>query len=211
VNDLYDDPVAKISLAVAVAKQAKSYLVTEFGVGEEIAPNMFGWREDELVCLAQLDLAWPDELLDRSERIIRNAALLRQGWGCTALTFFAEAYVSTDPSFSQGKNLQDLFATDKTGTINESFSFFHVESGSNNVEVCVMPYTIQVGKQIKWGNLMRSTKPSMLRESDMVSAVHRVMSLDIPVEGVNRDEMFYAAMAMGCHDRTGFFVQYDLS
>lgn len=211
MQDTYENPLAKLSLAVAVAQQAKSYVVSEFGIGEEIAPNMLGWVGAELAVIGQLDLSWPEEHMTRADRIVKTASVIRQAWGCDAITFFAEAYVSSEPDKSRGRNLAEMFASDTSNTVHECISFFHVEKGMEHAEVCALPFAVQFGKKVKWGALMRSPSPDMLRESELVATVRHMLSLDVPQSGVVRDDMFFSAMAMGCHDRTGFFLQYDFS
>jgi len=209
VHDEYADSVEKMSLAVAVAQSAKSYLISEFGIGEELPINLMGWQGSRLECVAQLDATWDDDELSRGDRIVQTISLMRQAWCCDAVTMFAEAYVSLKPDLTKGQSLSSIFASNESH-VDECITFFHVETESEQVDVCALPFQVKPGKRVHWGVLMRSDDPKMLREQDLIKAVSYVMTQDVIDIDVVRDDMFFAAIALQCHEVAGFFIQHNL-
>lgn len=119
MEGLYPDSPAKVAFVMAVGRQAKDHLVSEYGIGEELAINLVGWVGDELACLAQMDMQFgdPKDEDERSERIWKTSTIMRRGWGCDSFTLLAEGWVSTKPEKTRKKDLQKEFASGKKKTL----------------------------------------------------------------------------------------------
>lgn len=210
MESLYPDSVSKVSLAFSVGKAAKTQLVHEFGVGEELAMNVMGWVGPNLVCVAQMDLAWPDfGEEDKMSRVSDAVLVMRRGWGCDAFTLLAEGYVSRDPGFSKNKDLIDAFIEDKSSRVTECLSIVHVDHLDETLDVCAVPFRIRLRNQIEWGPLLRSDSTDTLRNSGYVAmmlAAGEVDPIDPPVDL----ETFHLAMATALSEESGFYLQFDI-
>jgi len=207
----YPDSSAKVALVATVGVQAKKYVVSEFGVGEVITMTIFAWKDDRLVCLAGADLAWGD-FADPDERLGRIATtcrVLRRGFGADALSMLAEGWVSLDPAKSRGRDLAEQFAEGVESGVDECLTVCHVEGGGSVVDVCAKPFTVQVGKRVKFGPLFHSDDVSMLRNSDYVEVMAAALAEGVEEFSVPEDT-FRLALAMGLADDAGFLLHYDL-
>jgi hypothetical protein len=206
VKGKYDDPISKISLTVSVGQAAKTQMVKEFGIGEELALNVLGWRDHNLVCVAQMDTSWPS---DEEERIMRTGdayMVMRRGWACDSFTVLAEGYVSSEPKETKNMDLIEAFL-DKTKPVAECLTVNYVDA--EYITLCAVPFKMGVGRKVTWGPLVHSEDVDVLRNSDYITAAQEVLSqelLDMPQD----TETFHLALAIGLHDSSGFFIQYDL-
>lgn len=182
-----------------------------FGIGEELAINIMGWRNDTLVAVAQMDMLWGDPT-DHDERIRRvafTANTLRRGFRCDSFTLLAEGWVSDNPDKTKGKDLVRSFADNADG-VNECLSILHVEP-SGEVRVCAIPFHVAVGRTVDYGPMLHSNSTSMLRQGGYVDALSDALSLmSMGLEDVKGDvESFKVMVAMGLADDAGFFLQYE--
>lgn len=206
VDGKYPDPISKISLTVSVGQSAKTQMVKEYGIGEELALNILGWRDGYLVCVAQMDTSWPS---DETERIMRTGdayMVMRRGWLCDAFTVLAEGYVSSEPKQTKHMDLIEAFL-DKTKPVNECLTVNYIDADS--IQLCAIPFKMGVGRKVTWGPLVHSEDLEVLRNSAYVTAAQEVLNqeaLDVPQDA----ETFHLALAVGLHDSAGFFMQYDL-
>lgn len=206
----YPDSVSKVSLAFSVGRAAKTQLVHEFGVGEELAMNIMGWVGSDLRCVAQMDLAWPDYgEEDKMSRVADAVLVMRRGWGCDAFTLLAEGFVSRDPAFSKDKDLIDAFIQDKSSRVTECLSIIHVDHVDGTLDVCAVPFRIRLRNNIEWGPLLRSDSTDTLRNSGYVAMMLAANEVD-PIEQPVDLDTFYLAMANALSEEAGFFLQYDL-
>lgn len=210
MEEEYVDSVSKVSLAFSVGKVAKTQLVADFGVGEELALNIFGWVGGKLVCVAQMDLSWPDYgEEDKESRIADAVMVMRRGWGCDAFTLLAEGYVSKDPAFSKDKELIDAFLEDRSSRVTECLSIVNVDHVNDAVDVCAVPFRIKGRRDIEWGPLMRSDKTEVLRNKGYVAMMLEALGVDQVDPPVDLDT-FYLALSTGLAEQAGFFLQYDI-
>jgi len=202
----YPDPISKISLTVSVGQTAKAEVVKEHGIGEELALNVLGWRDDQLVCVAQMDTSWSS---DEEERMIRTGdtyMVMRRGWLCDSFTVIAEGFVSSEPNVTKHMDLVDAFV-DRSKPVSECLTVNYVDA--NEVYLCAVPFKMSVGRKVLWGPLVHSNDLEVLRNSNYVTSAQEVLQqevLDIPED----TETFHLALAVGLHDSSGFFIQYDI-
>lgn len=209
MGNVYPDSAAKVSLAYTVGRTTKTHLIAEYGVGEELAMNIFGWCDNKLVCIGQMDVTWPQgEEVDRLERVFRTAVVMRGGWGCDGFTLIAEGYVSTDPEFSRGHDLAEMYANDVEKRVDECLSICHVDL-EGNVDICALPFRVVLRNDIEWGTLLHTDDPSMLRNHRYVAGLQKALALELR-EWPEDLDTFRLALVSGVADESGFFVQYDL-
>jgi len=213
VDGLYPDSAAKVALVLAVGREAKDHLISEFGIGEELAINIVGWVDDELHCLGQMDLQFgdPKDEQQRLARIFQTAAIMRAGWGCTSFTILAEGWVSDKPEETRNEDLIQHFTDNANSPVKECLSVLHVEEeteDSSGIHICAQPFTVKAGKKVDYGAFMHAEGTEMLRESAYVDVLTEALSHDIMPHGNDR-ETALLALAMGVADEAGFFIQYD--
>lgn len=202
----YPDPLSKISLTVSVGQSAKSRIVEEYGIGEELAINVLGWRDGNLVCVAQMDTSWDS---DEDEKMMRTGdayMIMRRGWLCDSFTVLAEGYVSTEPNLTKHMDLVDAYL-DKAKPVAECLTVNYIDE--DFVQLCAIPFRIDVGRKVKYGKLMYSEDLDVLRNNGYVTSAQEILrqeALDVPEDA----ETFHLALAVGLHDSSGFFIQYDL-
>lgn len=201
----YPDPVSKISLTLSVGQSAKSQIVKEHGVGEELAMNILGWRGDRLVCVAQMDNSWPSSDDERMQRTGDAYMVLRRGWHCDSFTIMAEGYMSRDRDMTQELDLVDAYVEGSKG-VNECLTINYIDE--SHIELCAVPFKVGLGRKVEWGPLVHSDDIEVLRNSEYVTAAQEVLEQE--VGGLPEDiDTFHLALAVGLHDSAGFFIQYD--
>lgn len=206
VESQYPDPISKISLTVAVGQAAKTQMVKEQGIGEELALNILGWRDNRLVCVAQMDTSWPS---DENERVMRTGdayMVMRRGWLCDAFTVLAEGYVSSEPKETKDMDLIEAFL-DKTKPVNECLTVNYIDTDA--IQLCAVPFKLGVGRRVTWGPLVHSEDIDVLRNSEYITAAQEVLGQE-PLEIPEDLDTFHLALAVSLHDSAGFFMQYDL-
>ena len=196
---------------MAVGQSAKNWAVKSFGVGEELAMNLMGWRGDALVAVAQMDLLWgdPSNHSERIERVAVTANTLRRGFGCDSFTLLGEGWISDNPDKTKGRDLVKAFADNDDG-VNECLSILHVEE-TEDVRVCAIPFRVKLGREVEYGPMMHSESSSMVRQTGYLDVLLGALSL--PLEDLLDDyrdpESLYVSLAMELADYPGFFLQYD--
>ncbi len=203
----YPDSVSKISLTVAVGQAAKTSIVAEHGIGEELAMNVIGWKNDKIVCVAQMDTSWGS--CDEDERIDRTSTaymVLRRGWGCDSFTVIAEGFVSKNPEITKEMSLIEAFL-DPTKNVMECLTVNYVDA--ENVDICAVPFKIDIGKKVKWGPVMHSEDSSVLRNNEYIMSAQEVLSQE--EQALPEDiQTFHLALAVGLHEQAGYFLQTDI-
>ncbi|GEM_PF-2295642 len=209
VEGVYPDSPAKVAFVMAVGRQAKDHLISEHGIGEELAINLVGWLGDELVCLAQLDMQHgnPKDEDERSDRIAKTATIMRRGWGCDAFTLLAEGWVSTKPEKTRKKDLVEEFAAENSD-VDECLSVLHVAEEGYEIHVCALPFSVSRGKKITYGTLLHAEGSQMLRNQTYIDVMIGSLELE-PMDQPDDVEGFHLALAMGVADEAGFFLHYD--
>ena len=180
-------------------------MVDEFGIGEELAMNILGWKNDQLVCVAQMDTSWPSTEEERVKRTGDAYMVLKRGWLCDSFTVMAEGYVSKDKDRTQELDLVEAYVEGSNG-VNECLTINYVDT--SHVELCAVPFKVGLGRKVEWGPLVHSDDIDVLRNSEYVTIAQEVLGqedLAVPED----TETFYLALAVGLHDNAGFFIQYD--
>jgi hypothetical protein len=212
VEGKYPDSVAKVSLAVAVGKATKEHLLAEFGIGEQMAPNLLGWRGEYLKVVGQIDNTWGDPR-DEDEKVWRlgtAGSVMRRGWGCDSFSILAEGWISDDPDFSRGKDLVDAYLEDKKGRVNECLSVVHVENEGDSVHICGLPFQVKSRKNLKWGTLLHSEGIETLRNNEYVDILIQALTDDLPDWPEPADwPAIHLALGMGLSDEAGVFLNWE--
>jgi len=204
--DGFDDALDKMALAVESAKVAKSMVVKIDGIGEEINLNLLIWRDDELVAVAQLLSEFMEDKEDRFLRVVNAVCIFRQGWGATAVTMIAEAYCSSDPSASKGKEMAELFASPENAYIRECLSFTHIDG--EDAFFLAVPFVCVPPRQVVYGEALRHRGSGVIRDTRYPLGIMRALALAVERydEGVD-EEYFRDLLARGVMD-LGFEVNY---
>ena len=204
----FDNRIDKIGLALMSAVEAKSDSVKEFGIGEDLAINLFCWRENKLRVMLQLRHEVQNlNHMDRFNAVMSALSITRRGWGVDAISLVSEGYVSTDPDATAGLNLKDEFINPKSN-IQECITVAHLEDG--HVTFVVKPYRYNVPRLVVWDEEWYHPGSSMVRDQDGMypNMMHRIVT-EVEVDAIDDSvdlEVFDEVLARGLHD-AGFFCQ----
>ena len=204
----FDNRIDKIGLALMSAVEAKSDSVKEFGIGEDLAINLFCWRENKLRVMLQLRHEVQNlNHMDRFNAVMSALSITRRGWGVDAISLVSEGYVSTDPDATAGLNLKDEFINPKSN-IRECITVAHLEDG--HVTFVVKPYRYNVPRLVVWDEEWYHPGSSMVRDQDGMypNMMHRIVT-EVEVDAIDDSvdlEVFDDVLARGLHD-AGFFCQ----
>lgn len=190
----YETDMDKIALCTESVKTAKVALVEEFGVGSDLNINIFGWKQNELLIIAQLKNTFSLTKDERLPRIIEAACILRQGWGLDEFTLAAEAYCTMSPAQTQGQELSVLFANNNNA-VKECISFTHLTT-SDHVFV-TMPYTIGLGRKIDFNDVLWYPGKEMrdLQFPVALKSSLKLESITITEEAKLDKETYYGTLA----------------
>ena len=98
--DEYEDSMRKIALCLTGAQLAKNLMVEEFGIGEELAFNFFGWRDNRLVMVAQLRREYMNlPVAKRLEACKMLCVAMTSHWAIDAISFVAEGFETLRDSY----------------------------------------------------------------------------------------------------------------
>jgi len=212
VDGLYHDNAAKCALVAAVGQAAKRHLVTEFGVGEELAMNLVGWCGPRLTVIAQMDMYWGDndDTDERADRFQMAAMAMRRGWGVDSFTMLAEAFYSDRPEETKDLNLADEYANPASdrSLVEQALSIVHVEDGGESVHICAQPFSVEIGKKVEIETPKHTESRSVLRDSEYVVAMCEILDEIEPLDHLSREDS-WLAIQMGVADDAGWFLQYD--
>ena len=203
MND-YPDSLDKIALAVESAKIAKSMIVQQEGIGEDISFNLMVWRDSQLVAVSQLSHSLMGDSEERYGLVVQAACVLRQGWGATSFTMVAEGYCSTNLEESKGRDMAQLFASPTTDFVKECLSFTHVQE--DGILFVVVPYRFLPPRKVEYYKPMAHNGVGVVREARYPMSLHRALELPYEVEGVNEDALRFE-LANGLTE-LGFEVNY---
>ena len=161
VEGSYDNDYSKIALALTAAQLAKSTSVKEFGIGEDLSINFFGWEDDSLaiVCQIRQDMM----KIDPEERLGRCAELcnvIRRYWGVTSITMVAEGYCSANMTETEGLSLSIAFL-DSSLPVKECITVTNVtlderavSDGGFVTTIIAVPYSYELGRTVKWSETL---------------------------------------------------------
>lgn len=198
--------LGKLALCLSSCRVAKDAIVMERGIGEDLPFTLFGWCGDELVVMAQLHPVLMSESHEKRLSLLAFCcAAFRGAWGVDSITFMAEAYCSSNPAESVGKDLGQLFA-DSEQSVSECLTFTHV--GQDDVSLILLPYSLGLGRRVLWGDPSFQRGAVGLRDSVYPSVIMDMLgSYEVRVPEGDRS-VFLDVIAGGLVER-GFSVQYD--
>ena len=204
----FDNRIDKIGLALMSAVEAKSDSVKEYGIGEDLAINLFCWRKNRLRVMLQLRNGVQNmNQSDRFEAVMGALGVTRRGWGVDAISLVSEGYVSSDPDATAGVNLKDEFVNPESN-IQECLTVAHVEDG--HVTFVVKPYRYGVPRLVVWGEEWYYPGSSMVRNQDGMypKMMHRIVT-EVEVDNIDDSidiQVFDDVLIKGLYE-AGFVCQ----
>ena len=195
--DTYSTTMDKLALAVSSAKLAKETIVETEGIGEDLNFVLMGWRDGDLVAVAQLSQIFMRDKPDRFGRLVKCAYVLRKGWGVDAFTFVAEAFCSNTHD-TREHNLTELFVNSEV-KVTECLSFVHVDI--ETIEFVAVPYMTTNPRLVIFSDAIQYQGIPSMRDSEYPAALYRALSEDVgdnPVYDDNfHDELVKGLIAVG--------------
>jgi len=200
----YDNIFSKIALSVTSAQLAKALSVTEYGLGEDLNFNFFGWS-----IVAQLQREYMR--MPPADRLAQCGSLcvaLRKFWGATDITMVAEGFCSFDKEKTHELDLAKIFADDSISGVHECVTISHASliDGEPRVDVVAVPYVYGEGRKITWLDMLihPGGGEKVMREYTYPKMLGMAISQDINSEELPPEAFDELMMAMV---RNGFFVQ----
>ena len=203
--DKYPTTLDKVALAVEAAKVAKSDAVKLYGIGEDININLFGWRDSELVVIAQMLSSSQIPKDERFAKIVNALCVVRQGWQVDGFTMVAEAFCSLLPSDTKGRDLAEQFA-EKDSPVSECLSFTHVSI--RDALFVTVPYRVVPPRMVVYSTPLKyAGYEGVLRDRKYPAAMGKALDLPISDSVVEDGDTFHAVLAEGLSEE-GFDVHY---
>lgn len=204
--EIYPEILDKVALAVESSKIAKSMMVKQEGIGEDISFSLMAWKDDELVAVAQLSGLLMADHEERYGLIVQAACILRQGWRTTAFTMVAEGYCSTNPDESRGNDMAQMFASPSCDFVRECLAFTHVEE--DDLLFVVVPYKYEPPRSVVFGNPLQHKGATVLRDGRYPLSLHRALGIEIDYDEDYIDlDALHKSLAKGLNE-IGFEVNY---
>jgi hypothetical protein len=205
----YPTTLDKLALVVTAATAAKDISVKEFGVGEDLPFNIYGWRGDELAIMAQLDSGLMNtDPMERFGRLTNAACIIRKGFLVDSFTLLAEGFCSFRPDETKDKKLAEAYL-EPNSPVKECLTFTHVANG--RVTFVTKPYVYKVPRHVEWDEELYYPGGTMFRSKDGAIPLmfDKVLSLDTaeePTDAVEIDE-YHKFLGDGLLEH-GFFAQW---
>ena len=130
------------------AKDAKSYSVFEYGIGEELPFTLYGWVGEKLAAICQVPNRYSDKML-RFQAVAEVTTVLRRAWGITAVTFMAEGFCSLDDAAVDRSTPLPLQFAGGNDAVVECLTFMHVEF--DDMIIFASPYKYGLGRIVSFG------------------------------------------------------------
>jgi hypothetical protein len=149
VTHKYETAIDKIWLALLSFQEAKEQLTTEFGLGESLMLNLYGWRGDRLVLVcgfAHNPSRTHAETLDLSYEVARQ---MRLGWGVDTFTLLNEGFCVLPGESDEFIDLPRQFASGVEG-IAECIALIHVEP--DYCKAVATPFRYGLKRSIAFGD-----------------------------------------------------------
>jgi hypothetical protein len=202
----YPEMLDKVALAVESTKVAKSLVVQQEGIGEDLNFSLMAWTDGDLRIVVQLKNEYMKDHEDRYERLVQAACIIRQGWGATAFTMVAEGFCSTNPAESKGKDLAQLFAAVNVDYVRECLAFTHIEE--DDILFVVVPYSYVPPRKVLFSDVLQHRGASVLRDGRYPLALFKALELEDDFSHDDYDEdIVLDVLARGLVD-LGFEVNY---
>lgn len=156
--------IEKMALMVSAVTEAKSEIVSEFGIGEELNIGVYGWVDDSMVVVTQMDNeSMKDDKYKRFRKITNTVCVLRKGWGVDEVTFVAEGYCSVNPDATRGLDLAREYPTHDA--IKECLTFIHVSESGHSI--ITKPYSLTWPRRVVFEDNIYAPGESRLRPQDL--------------------------------------------
>lgn len=203
--DTYPDSMSKMALALTSAQMAKDLVVRDHGIGEDLTFNFFGWREDDLIIMAQLQRSLMGiPIVERIARCGDMCKILRTYWGVTAISLVAEGFETLDKTRLNGRDLRQAFIEDPN-LVHECITVTHCEpnevNGDLELTLVSVPYSYAVAKEVIWGEALGYTRgtETILRTSPVPQMLVTALEEEIAggVENEEMDKLLEAMIASG--------------
>jgi len=203
--DKYPSTLDKLALAVESSKVAKEMVVQQDGIGEDLNFNLMGWRDSELVAVAQLSQVFMADKEDRFSRIIHAACVMRQGWEIDSFTFIAEGYCSFDKSATDGRDMAEVFA-EQNSPVEQCLAFTHVDE--DEIMYVTVPYTCSHPRRVDFADALRYQGEKVLRDGRYPHALSRVLMLEAEELDDEMDRDAYLEFLAEGLQHLGFAINY---
>ena len=199
-ND-YDGRMLKLAMVLATAVEAKSAMVAEGGIGEDINQVLYGWRGSSLSVVSQMtDAVQRKTPYERFMAISDAVAILRQGWGVDAISMVAEGYVSSNPVDTYDKSLAKEFAIGNRA-VNECITVTHV--AKDEVSFVSKGYSYDVPRKVIWHEEVFVPGRMMVRNEESMYPLLFHTALRLPYDQPDDEVMwlssddYYGALVFG--------------
>lgn len=129
--------------------QAKETLVSEEGIGSDVAPCVIAFDEEgQCIGWAQMVESATDRL-DQYQKLALVAGMMRAGWHAHAVAFVIEGYLLIGTS-SEDENtaLAELFAAGNEN-VHECISIVYGDA-SGLIKALSIPYKQELGRKVTW-------------------------------------------------------------
>jgi hypothetical protein len=132
-------------------RSAKQDLITEDGIGTDMAPLIVAFDDDDvLVGFAQLNVA-SEELVLQTARLGAVCGLMRSGWHARAFALALEVYIDVDDPHPEQLLRPDLparFAAGDRAVQEAIVVIFLAEDG--RAAQATLPYSVGLGRHVEW-------------------------------------------------------------
>lgn len=201
MDNNYDSRMMKLAMVLATAVEAKSEMVAEGGIGEDINQVLYGWCGSSLSVVSQMtDVVQRQTPYERFMAVSSAVAILRQGWGLDAISMVAEGYVSSNPVDTYDKNLAKEFAIGNRA-VNECLTVTHV--ANDEVSFVSKGYSYDVPRKVIWHEEVFVPGRMMVRNEESMYPLLFHTALKLPYSRPDDEVMwlasddYYSALVFG--------------
>ena len=191
MDNNYDSRMMKLAMVLATAVEAKSEMVAEGGIGEDINQVLYGWCGSSLSVVSQMtDVVQRQTPYERFMAVSSAVAILRQGWGLDAISMVAEGYVSSNPVDTYDKNLAKEFAIGNRA-VNECLTVTHV--ANDEVSFVSKGYSYDVPRKVIWHEEVFVPGRMMVRNEESMYPLLFHTALKLPYSRPDDEVMWLAS------------------
>lgn len=207
--ELYPTTLDKLALVITASTMAKEESVKDFGVGEDLPFNIYGWREHRLAIMCQIDSSLMGiDPMERFTKLANAACIMRKGFAVDNFTLLAEGFVSTDPEKTKDKKLAEAYL-DPSSPVKECLTFTHV--GNSRVTFVTKPYKYTVPRGVLWEDELHYPGRTMFRSKDGAIPIMFDKVLELETQAPPEDEYeldeYHMALGEGLLEE-GFYAQW---
>ncbi len=181
----------KLAMVLATAVEAKSEMVAEGGIGEDINQVLYGWCGGSLSVVSQMtDVVQRQTPYERFMAVSSAVAILRLGWGLDAISMVAEGYVSSNPIDTYDKNLAKEFAI-VNRAVNECVTVTH--EANDEVSIVSKGYSYDVPRKVIWHEEVFVPGRMMVRNEESMYPLLFHTALKLPYSQPDDEVMWLAS------------------